>query len=458
MKKYHYSLFSKGKLCQLSIISFVCFFVTLGINAQQTTTYNITSEILTKTLDIEYVDSNFIIHSVIESNDIEYHEYVQGQVPNDEHQRFIAELQQYQSEYDKYTKLINDYEQAQRDLTSIRTKIYKFLNSNDKYRDKEHYLAEAQKLIESHNIKLTTQQPSTGMFGESNGYGLGRPRPIILYQPGSKSKNRDVQIFQQELEKIVVHEPKYQSHGLDQYLNIQKVLDTLSKTKKGIVVSDKISKRNGYLIDSTTTVDPTELIGNFEIFPSTYSLILDNSSNHYVKNELAVNDDLYNTLKHNLKSYENFKSSKDFPILRNIETNKMYYIMSDNFVDQIQREIDNKQYLGRINSDEYKSWKAKYQQLQASAQTHIDACEAIIKKHTFRNVFDEKKYDSSDFTQQEKAIFNKNLDLLKSKLDQLEEMAADRDFSNHYYDQIPMNESTRVLNLSNYYNSTRKAY
>lgn len=110
------------------------------------------------------------------------------------------------------------------------------------------------------------------------------------------------------------------------------------------------------------------------------------------------------------------------------------------------------------SNPEYKIWKSKYEKTILVAEGNVNRCEAIIKKHTFKNAFGEKLYDSSDFTESEKKVFNQNLDLLEKHNDELGKLEDDKKFYNYWNDTVSIEKSTSSYRLSSYFNSKSKAY
>ena len=139
--------------------------------------------------------------------------------------------------------------------------------------------------------------------------------------------------------------------------------------------------------------------------------------------------------------------------LKPIEADK---IAKEEASKKIQEEKEKKQF-----PEKYKIWKTKYFASLKSANTNVNACEAIIKKHTYLNRFREKRYDSDTFTKQEKITFNKNLDALEDKLKSIWELEKEDGYYN-YYDywqkSIPFKESLESVRLGGYLNNTSRCY
>lgn len=123
--------------------------------------------------------------------------------------------------------------------------------------------------------------------------------------------------------------------------------------------------------------------------------------------------------------------------------------------EQKQREAEWK---AMPTNPQYKQWKVNYEKAITLAQSYVDKCESIIKKHTFRNAFGEKLYDSSDFTKAEKKIFNENLDLLGKKNDEIGNLEDEDKFYYYWNETVDMHKSTSSYRLSSYYNNKSKVY
>src|SRR5690606_34824500 len=123
-----------------------------------------------------------------------------------------------------------------------------------------------------------------------------------------------------------------------------------------------------------------------------------------------------------------------------------------------ERKIRIEEYKAMPTNPEYKAWVAKYEKAISIAQENIDKCEAIIKKHTYKNAFGEKLYDSSDFTESEKKVFNQNLDLIVKKKMKNSKIKKEKKFYQYLNENVSIERSTSSYRLSSYHNSKNKAY
>lgn len=120
-----------------------------------------------------------------------------------------------------------------------------------------------------------------------------------------------------------------------------------------------------------------------------------------------------------------------------------------------QREADWK---AMPTNPNYKEWKAKYEKKLLLAQKNVDKCEAIIKKHTFKNAFGQKRYDSSDFSKSEKKVFNDNLEMLGNLNDEIGKLEDEKKYYYYWNENANDYKSTTSYRLSSYYNNKSKVY
>jgi hypothetical protein len=273
-------------------------------------------------------------------------------------------------------------------------------------------------------------------------------RFIYVYEKGKRSNKNDLRTFQTEIQKIKILEPE-KSNNYRWYLETQKELSTIQKTETGKVLSDKLSKKSVYVIEENS-VDITALSGDFIKLPDNYMIIDKEITNTFIKNELI-------TEKHD--DYAKLKDGLDrFPIIKKSDSGEMYWVMSDKFVGQLEIVLDEIKYKNLGNTDEFKTWKSKYMSLLQSAQTNVNSCNAIIKKHTYLNRIGQKRYDSDKFTKQEKMSFNQNLDALNEKLEKIRELESERDNLSFYNEKASDPEAVKSYSISNFYNNTSRCY
>ncbi|MCL9805708.1 hypothetical protein NAT51_09250 [Flavobacterium amniphilum] len=424
----------------------VCYGLTLLISAQAIAQKKITINPELLAVAKTYSgNQNFKIYPVV-SKEVDYHPYVEGEVNTIEYNILLQQLDHFKPAYDKYRNEIIKDSLYRFDVQKILKNIDKYLTSDEKSEIRDNYLIEAQTIANKHNIEIKGE--NNNLFAKQlNDHGVLRNqiKTFTLHNGKKSSSKKDIEFYKNKLQEMRIPSINI-SYDAKTYLQLLDEEQTIKKTELGQVLSDKTSKKLSYFIIETP-VNTNVLIGEFEKLANEYSLVYEDVINRYSKNELTTDN-----------SGDNVTSSR-FPIVKKTGSEDMYYIMSDDFLFRIEKEIGHKRYLNMGNSAEYKTWKAKYQSLQSSAQTNVNACENIIARHTYRNRLGEKLYDSSTFTTQEKASFNKNLDVLQKKLEEIKELEQNyKELYAYYIDKASIDETVKSYNLSSFYNNTRRAY
>lgn len=407
-------------------------------------TFNLNTETLSA-IQEAYKNQQFKIYPV-KVKDVEYYPYVEGMVKTNEYEILLSRISELKPDYDLYVESKQKDSILQADVKLIIANIDKYLLSKEKS-NKDAFIIEAQELANKNQFKINGT--NTSLFAKTiNDYGVTRnnEKEFVLFNGKKISSKKDIEFYKSELQKIRPQQINI-SHNVRRYLQLQEDEKTITKTEIGYILSDKKSTRPTYfIVDSLLTVKV--LLGKFEKLPKEHYLITEDVKGKYSKNELTTDNKEYN---------EDFKTDR-YPIVRKTDTGELYYIMSDQLLFQIRREVEKQEYLNMEFSIDYKVWKSKYINLLSSAQTNVNLCKTIISKHTFKNRFGEKLYDSAAFSSQEKATFNKNLDSLENKLQQIKDLEQNKSFLNYYNDKASIEESTKSYNLSSFYNSTNRAF
>lgn len=428
-----------------TILSFVIITLLFNINMISQEKYNLDTETLTSIQKI-YGNQNFKIYPVVQK-EVEYYPYVSGEVRTKAYESLLEQMNKYRSEYEKYQNDKTKDSIYRLDIQNIITNIDKYLTSNEKSDAKNNYLIAAQNIADKNNIIIKGE--NTSLFARQlNNQGIvsNEDKTFVLYNGKKVSSKKNIEFYKSEIQKIKIPSVSI-SYDAKRYLQLLDEEKTITKTEIGQVRSKTKSKKMTYFI-TETQLDASSLMGNLEKLPNEYYLVTENVANKYEKNELTTDDKRYN---------ENYKTDR-FPIVNKIGTNEMYYIMSDQFLFQIGKEAEKKRYLNMASSAEYKTWKSKYLGLITSAQTNVSSCKSIIAKHTYKNAFGEKLYDSTTFSIQEKSTFNKNLDALETKLQQIRELERNKELYNYYNDKASIEDSAKSYHLSSFYNETNRAF
>ena len=429
------------------IISTSTFLFTTKTFSQEKLT--ITPELSKQIID-KYQVQTFKIYPVV-IKEIDYKTYDTTQVLTAEYKRELKKLDQYKPAFDLYNNTLKENEEKKEAIKTILQNIDTFLASDEKHDIKEKLLIDSQTLADRYNIKVIAideRMKLNDFIKTSNNNQQTSTKNILIYEKGKRSSKNDLKTFQTEIQKIKIKEPE-KTNDYRWYLESQKELSTIQKTETGKVLSDKISKKSVY-VSGETPVELNVLSGDFIKLPDYYILINNEVEYKFVKNELITEkDDDYSTLRGDFDR---------FPIIKNSMTNELFYVTSNRFIGQLEIEINRANFQNIGNTAEYKTWRTNYLTLLQSAQTNVNACNVIIKKHTYLNRLGQKRYDSTTFTKQEKASFNQNLDSLNEKLRKIGDLEDKRDFLAYYNDKASTAEATKSYALSSFYNSTSRSY
>lgn len=438
----HYLKFCSKTVC-LILTAFLNF-TSIKSNAQQK--LQITPE-LSKSIIDKFNIQSFKVYPVT-TKEVEYYPYVDGQVNTKGYEIVLEELAKYKSDYDKYKEDVYKDSISRLEILSISNSIDEYLSSNEKSDVKDKILIKAQAIADKYNIEIKGE--NTSFFAkQANDHGLisNEIKTFKLHNGKKSSSKKDLEFYKNELLKMKFNETE-SSYGSRRYLQFKDEEKKIQKTEFGKVLSDKTSKKLINVIVETP-VDINTISGEFTLSSDRYSLMLENIENKYVKNELTKEHDEYNQKA----------QSEPYYIIKKTNSDESYYIMSNDFLSQILNEIERKRYFDMPNTTEYKTWKSKFLSLIQSAESNVNVCKGIIAKHTYKNRFGEKLYDSSTFTSQEKVTFNKNLDTLEIKIKQIRELAENnKDFYDYYNDKATNEESAKFYHLSNFSNTTGHSY
>lgn len=429
------------------IISTSTFLFTTKTFSQEKLT--ITPELSKQIID-KYQVQTFKIYPVV-IKEIDYKTYDTTQVLTAEYKRELKKLDQYKPAFDLYNNTLKENEEKKEAIKTILQNIDTFLASDEKHDIKEKLLIDSQTLADRYNIKVIAideRMKLNDFIKTSNNNQQTSTKNILIYEKGKRSSKNDLKTFQTEIQKIKIKEPE-KTNDYRWYLESQKELSTIQKTETGKVLSDKISKKSVY-VSGETPVELNVLSGDFIKLPDYYILINNEVEYKFVKNELITEkDDDYSTLRGDFDR---------FPIIKNSMTNELFYVTSNRFIGQLEIEINRANFQNIGNTAEYKTWRTNYLTLLQSAQTNVNACNVIIKKHTYLNRLGQKRYDSTTFTKQEKTSFNQNLDSLNEKLKKIGDLEDKRDFLAYYNDKASNEEATKSYTLSSFYSSTSRSY
>ncbi|MCB6232199.1 hypothetical protein LIS90_13185 [Flavobacterium psychrophilum] len=126
----------------------------------------------------------------------------------------------------------------------------------------------------------------------------------------------------------------------------------------------------------------------------------------------------------------------------------------------IRKWKEEKDEYNKLFPEKYKIWKAKYVKIISLIEINVKTCEFIQKKHTYTNRIGQKLYNPDNFNKQERIEYNKNIKLMRSRLDEIGILEAedDRKLYFYYMDTTPTKDGAKSFRYSNFANSVTEFY
>lgn len=258
-----------------------------------------------------------------EQKEIEYYPYVIGQVPTQSYLIAESDVKKYQKGYDEYSEILNYNREKREAINAIFQHINQYESSKEKYSIKSKHLEEAQILADKFQIEFIVKEKSivNQLLSKNSTIPSYVSKNVKLYQADKKTSNSDIDIFKKNLQELKITDPN-QTFAYKEYIRYSKILSETPKTEEGKVLSATKSKRLSYLVDESAKIDLNELHGTFKLISNLY-LICSDIKGEYIKNELTAKNENNHGCSSQYFSY---------PLLQNIETNKLYYVMNTNFI------------------------------------------------------------------------------------------------------------------------------
>lgn len=273
-----------------------------------------------------------------EQKEIEYYPYVTGQVPTQSYLDIEKDMKRYQNGYDEYNEKLNYNNEKREAINTIFQKINQYESSKEKYNIKSKHLEEAQILADKFEIEFVIKEKSivNQLLSKNSTVPSYVSKNLKLYDKDKRTSNDDLDAFKKKLEGLKIIDPN-QTFEYSEYIKYSKMLSDTPKTEEGKVLSNRKSKRLSYVVDASSNVDLSELQGTFKVIPSLY-LICSDIEGKYIKNELTTKLESKHGCSPQYFSY---------PLLQNIETNRLYYAMNTNFLAVLEdSKVDNE--LGKL--------------------------------------------------------------------------------------------------------------
>ena len=237
-----------------------------------------------------------------------------------------------QSKTEQYERNIKYYNSQKSAISSIKNNIDSYFLSDEKPKNKQQFLIDAQKIADDNSIEITIQQREVIKNNVNNHYRREIDVKGRLTEENRKPVSDEViQKYLNELNNFII---KYPTKPYEIKLKAQ--IDSLSAIN---------TKRLVYLVPSDdVSIKIDDLIGNFTLVSEKYFNCAE-SNYEYTKYEL--------TDAQNNSNCGKIKNNK-YPILLNVDTNLTYVIFADSYLLMVQDLKDSKEMIRIVNNAGYK--------------------------------------------------------------------------------------------------------
>lgn len=326
------------KICNsLAIVSLAVFGQT-DVTAQETFTIN--SDFSNNFVQSQNID--FLPVYKIHQKEVDFYKLEKIQVLTNDYERVSKEIESVKSGYEQYIS-------RQEAIKTIITELNEFINSSDSYDTKEKYLIASQNLATKHNIiiEVKDERLTTSFLKEVTNDNSTKTRKLFIYKNGKRSSNKDVMACKEFIEKIPYNEPVEAYRDYNTYLRLTQELLNIPKTEIREVKSNVSERKSIMILDSTIT-DVNAFVGRFVELPTKYIMIVDNCKDQFVKYQLVDG----------LKDCFNKGYDTRYSIVRNVDTNAMYYLMNDEYLSKLRGNQKTQWLIEAVNKLGYKEYKS----------------------------------------------------------------------------------------------------
>ncbi|MFV5701194.1 hypothetical protein ACM55F_04910 [Flavobacterium sp. XS2P12] len=236
-------------------------------------------------LSAEDVLSNKLTNSlkIIEEKSIDIPIYKDTLIETGEYKELVREMNRYKRDYDQWLKVKKVNEKFNADITTIINNLESYSKSKENYETTKPLIDEAQNLILKNKIYYHDR------YGRTN-------NELIILSPNGKKPQKtrsflDETNYETPIERCLWYckainklEEPTKAWEVDRYLDYErKVLSVNQFEKKRLPSSNTIVKKC-LLLNETTIVQDSELVGDFEVSDSKYAILYD--SEGHTNNEI----------------------------------------------------------------------------------------------------------------------------------------------------------------------------
>ncbi|GAK99685.1 hypothetical protein JCM19314_3730 [Nonlabens ulvanivorans] len=228
---------------------------------------------------------------------------------------------------------------------------------------------------------------------------------------------------------------------------LENLLSSTPNTTDKLQESSTTGKRSALLVNGKIE-DISSLSGTFHYTSYNDIVVFEEDFDKYAKNEVVNKNDIWvgGYSKHTITLGD---------LMVNDDTGEQYLAPSG-FLFNYGVDTMEKTMAEMASNPDYIIWKRDYENALRESQSNIDKCEAIIKKHTFKNAFGEKIYDSSDFSENEKNTFNKNLESISNRRRVIRELEDNSEYYNFWVDSVSEERASWSYSIAVYFRSKSK--
>ena len=223
---------------------------------------------------------------IIEEKSVNIPIYMDTLVETQEYKEVILERNRYKANYDQWLKFKKNNEEFNTDIATIINNLETYSKSKENYERTKPLIDEAQNLILKNKIYYHDR------YGRTN-------NELIILSPNGKKPQKtrsflDQSNYETPIERCLWYckainklEEPTKAWEVDRYLDSERKLVTVDQFKKKRLPSNNVIVKKCLLLNETTLVQDSELVGDFEVSDSKYAILVE-SEGHTNNEVIAV--------------------------------------------------------------------------------------------------------------------------------------------------------------------------
>jgi hypothetical protein len=341
--KNNFERFSKNLGSAFLVLS-----LSLATTSNAQTEYTLSPDISSSIIQ-SYGMQSFKVYRV-SYREVEYHKLDTLQVESKQYKYVKELLQKYQPDYDKYNAALANNTKGKEAIDKIVANLDAFLTSKEKYKKKEKFLEDAQ--------KIATDNKLQGIFDwqKANKKSNSDADAVISFVSGSRLEDEDINRYKQKIQQITFPKPQ-ETYNYQEYVRYSKELETVPKTELGVEPSKETSKRMAFMLEEP--VDVLKLSGKF-VEMKGYMLANREVPEKFLKDEIA--NDLRGI-------YNSGQLGSPYPLLKKQGTEEYYYVVDETFLPYVFQRQMKEELLQMVHDLGYKEYSDEYGSLYIKSKT-----------------------------------------------------------------------------------------